>query len=304
MNEQISRLTWLAGNPGDGWYEMTGRWVELLNRNFGSLTLCVEAGGGEQNLLSIADGHGHLGLSIDVVVAAAFNGAPPFSCPLRDLRCLGTGWSALPYHLLAARDTPFDLRDAFGSRRIRIGAPPKDTTDELMFQRVLAFYGLTDEGINRAGGRVMLDSYDNLIGALHNDEIDAVFGATTMPAPSIARAGRGPRAIKLSSLPADLVEHLARHYGCVPGAIPASTYPDLQDSDVETCFADTVIVVSANLDEELAYLTTRRILEEIDSLPDIHPSLADFNPFTAWRSVPAPLHPGAARAYRDFGYLN
>lgn len=38
-------------------------------------------------------------------------------------------------------------------------------------------------------------------------------------------------------------------------------------------------------------------------LPAVHPSLAGFNPATAWRNVPAPLHPGAARAYREAGFM-
>lgn len=296
-----ARVTWLAGNPGDGWYEMTAAWVDLLND--GELHFEFAAGGGEENLTSVAAGRGDLGLSIDVVAAAAYNGGPPFTEPLRNLRCLGTGWSPLPYNLLVAADTPLDLEQAITNRTIRIGAPPEDTTDELMFQRVLAYYGVTAADINGAGGRVLLADYHDLVDALEARTIDAVFGATTMPAPSIARAGGTDRRLALSSLPADVVEHLQRRCGCRPGVIPAGTYPTLQDADIHTCFADTVIVVAAEAEDDRIHAVTTRILETLDRLGDVHPSLAAFNPYTAWRNVPAPMHPGAARAYRDFGYL-
>jgi TRAP transporter TAXI family solute receptor len=297
-----STVTWLAGNPGDGWFEMTAAWVDLLND--GELRLQFAAGGGEENLTSVAAGRGELGMSIDVVAAAAYNGGPPFTEPLRNLRCLGTGWSPLPYNLLVATDTPLDLAQAIRSRSIRIGAPPEDTTDELMFQRVLSYYGVASADVNAGSGRVLLADYHDLVDALEARAIDAVFGATTMPAPSIARAGAADRPLALSSLPADLVEHLSRRCGCRPGVIPTGTYPTLQDGDIHTCFADTVIVVAAEAEDDLVYAITRRILDKVDHLADVHPSLAAFNPYTAWRNVPTPLHPAAAHAYRDCGYLD
>jgi TRAP transporter TAXI family solute receptor len=295
----MSSVTWLAGNPGDGWYELTEAWVDMLNDD--GLRFEFAAGGGEENLTSVAAGRGDLGMSIDVVAAAAYNGGPPFTQPLRSLRCVGTGWSPLPYNLLAATDTPLDLEQAITRGTIRIGAPPEDTTDELMFQRVLGFYGATAADVNAAGGRVLLADYHELVDALEERAIDAVFGATTMPAPSIARAAAADRELALAPLPAGVVEHLSRRCGCRPGVIPAGTYPGLQDGDIRTCFADTVIVVSAEAEDEVVYAVTRRILENVD--PGIHPSLAAFNPYTAWRNVPAPMHPAAAMAYRDCGYL-
>lgn len=296
-----STVTWLAGNPGDGWYELTAAWVDVLDD--GGLHFEFAAGGGEENLTSVAAGRAELGMSIDVVAAAAYNGGSPFSEPLRNLRCLGTGWSPLPYNLLVATDTPLDLEQAIRSRTIRIGAPPEDTTDELMFQRVLGSYGVTSAEVNAAGGRVLLADYHDLVDALEEGTIDAVFGATTMPAPSIARAGTTDRPLALSSLPAAVVEHLHRRCGCRPGVIPAGTYPQLQDADIHTCFADTVIVVAAEAEDDRVYAVTSRILETLDRRDEVHPSLAAYNPYTAWRNVPVPTHPGAARAYRDFGYL-
>ncbi|HWK28252.1 MAG TPA: TAXI family TRAP transporter solute-binding subunit [Solirubrobacter sp.] len=295
-------VDWLAGNPGDGWYELTAAWVEVLNGGDGP-RFAFAAGGGEENLTAVAAGRGDLGMSIDVVAAAAFNGGPPFTEPLRNLRCLGTGWSPLPYNLLAAADTPLDLATAVRGGTIRIGAPPEDTTDELMFQRVLAYYGVTAADIDAAGGRVLLADYHELVDALEAREIDAVFGATTLPAPSIERAATAARALALASLPADVVEHLRRRCGCRPGVIPAGSYPALQDGDVHTCFADTVIVVAAEADDELVHAVTGRLLDTVGRADAIHPSLAAFNPDTAWRNVPVPVHPAAARAYRERGHL-
>jgi len=295
---------WLGGNPGDGWYEMAGRWIEVLDETNVEHRFELEAGGGEANLTSLATGHGTLGMSIDVVLSAAYNAAEPFTQPLRNLTCLGTGWSALPYNLLAARDTSKAFAAQILACTIRVGAPPTDTTDELMFRHVLRHYGTSYDDITARGGHILLAGYDDLVAALHAGEIDFVFGATTLPAPSIANAASGPRDVALVALPADVVAHLERRYGCRPGVIPPDAYPQLQDGPIATCFVDTVIVAPADLEEQAAHDITRTLLNQIDRFADIHPSLTAFNPYTAWRSVPAPVHPGAARAYRDAGYLD
>ena len=64
-----------------------------------------------------------------------------------------------------------------------------------------------------------------------------------------------------------------------------------------------MIVVAAEADDDRIHAVTSRILEMLDRLGDVHPSFAAFNPYTAWRNVPTPMHLAAARAYRDFGYL-
>ena len=298
------QLTWLGGNPGDGWYEMTEGLVDLLNGEDSTVRFTLVAGGGEQNLDRVDRGQGDIGMSIDVVVSAAVNGAAPFTEPLRGVHSLGTGWSPLPYNLLAAADAPGDFRSALTRPGIRVGAPPTDTTDELMFQRAVAHYGTSYDEIRRGGGAVVLDGYDALVGALSGGEIDYVFGATTMPAPSIAQAAGANRTVELVSLPKDLIDHLVCRYGCRPGVIPAGTYPGLQRDDVSTAFVDTVFVVSAAVPEAVAYEVTRLLLTQRRRLPEVHPSLAGFNPFTAWRNTAAPLHPGAARAFRELGFMS
>lgn len=301
MTDQI---TWLGGNPGDGWFEMTSALVAVLNQQTSTIQLSVVAGGGEENVSKVHAGEADLGMSIDIVASAAYNGAAPFDAPMRDLNCLGVGWSPLPYNLLRSTDATADLRTAITERELRIGAPPPDTTDELTFQRVVAYYGRDYDDITRRGGRVLLDGYDALVAALHAGEIDYLFGATTLPAESIASAADGTRHVELTDLPTDLIDHLSQRYGCGRGVIPADTYPRLQRKDIATSFVGTVIVISAAVADAAALEITRLLLENPRRLAEIHPSLGRLNPFTAWRDVPAPVHPGAARAYWELGFMD
>jgi hypothetical protein len=51
------------------------------------------------------------------------------------------GWSPLPFHLLRAASAEADLEAAITGRGFRIAVPWEDTSDELMFQRVMHFSG-------------------------------------------------------------------------------------------------------------------------------------------------------------------
>lgn len=297
------RLMWLGGNPGDGWFEMSEGLVGLINRANPALSVELVASGGRANVEKVQAGDAEVAMSIDIVVSAARNGGAPFANPMPRLTVLGTGWSPLPYNLLKGPLGPSDLLEALRQDGGRFGAPPEDTTDELVFRRVLSFCETSYEDIVRRGGRILLDGYDSLVEALTQGRIDYVFGATTLPAQSIARAAT-TRGLRLLSLPDRVIDYLAREWGHGSGTIPKAMYPALCDDDLSTSFVQTVLVASSEAAENDMHAITATLLRHREQLPRIHPSLATLNPRTAWRNVPAPMHPGAARAFRELGFMN
>jgi uncharacterized protein len=63
-------------------------------------------------------------------------------------------------------------------------------------------------------------------------------------------------------------------------------------------------VTAADVPERLAYEIAKPLITHRDQLAAIKASMADFNPKTAWRNPPAPIHPGALRAYREMGFAD
>jgi TRAP transporter TAXI family solute receptor len=94
-------------------------------------------------------------------------------------------------------------------------------------------------------------------------------------------------------------------YGWAPAEIPANTFKG-QTTAVKTVKAVSNILVSADVPDGVAYTVTKTIIENADKLPKIHAALADFDPKKA--AEPAlngncPLHPGAAKYYKEAGLL-
>ena len=82
--------------------------------------------------------------------------------------------------------------------------------------------------------------------------------------------------------------------------IPAGTYPG-QTEDVNTIAQPNFLATSADLPEENVYQITKTIYENLPFLQAIHPATKAMALESAIAGLPVPLHPGAARFYREQG---
>ncbi len=85
-----------------------------------------------------------------------------------------------------------------------------------------------------------------------------------------------------------------------PYRIPAGTYPG-QAADVNTIAQPNFLAVRADVPENDVYLTTKTVFENLGFLQAIHKATRALALEKAIVGLPMPLHPGAARYYREFG---
>lgn len=85
-----------------------------------------------------------------------------------------------------------------------------------------------------------------------------------------------------------------------PATLPAGTYPN-QPEAIETLALPIFLATRADVDEEVIYQIAKIMFEQVGFLRTIHPALEELDFETAIDNLPVPLHPGAARYYRDFG---
>jgi uncharacterized protein len=87
--------------------------------------------------------------------------------------------------------------------------------------------------------------------------------------------------------------------------IPAGTYPKAVTTGetVMSASMGTTIIVSTAMSDDAAYTTTKAINDDADRVRGLHASLADYEPSRAWLNLGTALHSGAARYYREKGWL-
>lgn len=85
-----------------------------------------------------------------------------------------------------------------------------------------------------------------------------------------------------------------------PYTIKAGTYPG-QAEDINTIAQPNFLAVRADTSEENVYLITKTIYENLPFLQAIHPATKEMMLENAITGLPLPLHPGAARFYKEAG---
>jgi uncharacterized protein len=85
-----------------------------------------------------------------------------------------------------------------------------------------------------------------------------------------------------------------------PYVIPANTYPG-QDKDIRTIAQPNFLAVNDDVDEDAVYKITKTIYENLPFLQGIHKATKAMALNKAIEGLPVPLHPGAARFYREQG---
>ena len=87
-----------------------------------------------------------------------------------------------------------------------------------------------------------------------------------------------------------------------PYVIKAGTYPG-QDKDINTIAQPNFLGVNASVDQNHVYLLTKTMYENLPFLQAIHPATKVMAVEKAMAGLPVPLHPGAAKYYKEIGMV-
>ena len=164
---------------------------------------------------------------------------------------------------------------------------------------ILAYYGLSKETVEAAGGRVgrtpdLQSNFDVAIGG----------GGpmTTAPEWSIWTEISQKFDLNFLELPDDLLDKLARAGEQERGTIPAGLYRGIDRPIPTVVRTGTVIYGRADMPDDFAYTVAKAMDEQQQLLQWRHLNFS-YNVHTVWKADEVPLHPGAARYYKEVGYM-
>jgi uncharacterized protein len=299
-------VEFVAGSIGGGWYTMAAGIAALVRDENADIQLRVVPGGGLANSTRVNNAQSQMGWGIDAFAAAAARGEDPYNAKHERLRSLGTGYSPTEHHFLRRTDGPGpeDMRAILTQRGLKVGCPQRSSTDEMTLQRILKFYGTSPDKIRSEGGRYLNGSYADIAAAYADGQVDYLYASLARPAAIFTEIAQGRRGGRMVAFPDDVRKHLIERYAYSEGVLPASTYPALQTGDVPVTTMDSVIMVHDSMSEDIAYKITRTLIRNKGPrLVQIHASMGAWDPATSWRYAGLPLHPGAAKAFREAGVM-
>ncbi len=138
--------------------------------------------------------------------------------------------------------------------------------------------------------------------ALQDGKVDVISTPAGVPVGALTRvfASLGSDITLLNFTPAQAKQADGDLDLWTPYGIPAGTYPG-QDADVNTIAQPNFLSVRADVPEDDVYLITKTIFENLGFLQAIHKATNAMALEKGIEGLPMPLHPGAARYYREVG---
>jgi len=100
----------------------------------------------------------------------------------------------------------------------------------------------------------------------------------------------------------EIIDQLVEQYQYSKNFIPKGKYSFVVE-DGWTIGGPNVILVNAEVPEEIVYRITKRLCENPKVVRDWGFWYVNFDPKIAWKDLGGPLHPGAERYYREAGYI-
>jgi len=164
---------------------------------------------------------------------------------------------------------------------------------------ILDYYGLSRSAIETAGGHVGNSTEDK-------EKFDIVIGGggcmTTAPEWSLWSEVSIKNDLLFLDLPQDLLARLSKETGEEIGMMPLGLYRGVNHSIRTLVRSGTVIYTRADIPDDFAYAVAKAIDEQQDQLQWSHLQFS-YNVHNVGKADEVPLHPGAARYYKEVGYL-
>ena len=309
---QPGTYTWIAGGLGGGWYSFAGGFARLVNQLEPMITITVVPGGGVGNPVALDQGDADFAWGVGYVTKMAYEGtAPIFSRRHTNIRSIAGTLAVDYYHLLAARDQNISSMQEFAQRvkdggRFRVAAPVTGTSDALMVQLVLEYYGISFDAIRANGGSVTQAVYADIPNLFKDRHVDFAFACIGIPG-AIMTEMTMSRPSVLLEVCEDLIDYMYNTYGTVSRGsgltwIPGGSYQGIPDAVRALCHS-TEILVHPSMPDIVVYTFAKILNENKDFLVQMQPAYRTFDPLTTGQTVTVPLHPGAERFYREKGLL-
>jgi len=248
------------------------------------------ASGGVVVVSAVDEGKGQLGLAqSDVVYLAYRRGIERNLYPHKNLRAIAVLWVNNLY-VLVRRDSPFRSIPDLKGRNVGVILP--GTSGEFSTRIVLNAHDMSYADVH-----AIFEPTDSIVPKLGRGEIDAAFSANPLM-PAVALTVNQTVPLRLLPIGRLVINRLRGSYPFLkPVTVAADQFPG-QERPIETLGAEWLLVCRGDLSEDLVYELTKAFFAELPALAREHGEAALVDPEQA-PATPIPLHPGAARYYRE-----
>jgi TRAP transporter TAXI family solute receptor len=247
-----------------------------------------------ENLNLIQSGRGEVAFTLGDTLADAWKGNTEvgFKSKLTKLRTLAAIYPNY-IQIAALKSSGIKTLTDLKGKKMAVGAPKSGT--ELNARAILAGAGMSYKDL----AQVQYLPFNESVELMKNRQLDA----------TLISAGVGVSAIRdlcasvdcvIVEIPKSVIDKIGTPYQSAE--IPANTYNG-QTAAVNTATVQNYLVTRSDLPDDEVYQMTKALFDNLDALTAAHAAAKAIKLDTAAKNPPVPLHPGAAKFYKEKGAL-
>ncbi len=291
-------LTLASGSPGGAYYPLGGGMSVVIQKTVEGFRCASESTGASvENSRLVGNGDSDMGMVMGSVGYNAAEGKKPFEKKY-DIVSLFQMYPA-PQHLVTTAQSGIKKIADLKGKRVSIDVPGSGCST--MSKIILEEAGFNLEKDLKIANLSQTES----VQALKDGVIDATFFNFAYPGSAVMDLA-ATRDIVLVPIEQKLADQILKKYPYyVKIVIPGKTYAKV-DYDV-LCLGDSnVMVANKKMKDDVAYKIVKAIYTNVNggqwALKNVHPIASQLTPQNAVNS-PLPLHPGAAKYFKEVGAL-
>ena len=287
----------VSGPAGGSWYPLGAKMMQVMQSEIKGIATSNGPGGGVGNIKDVSEGNAEIGWSYGHTAYNGYVGRGKFDRPYKNIAFFATLYPGIVQTAVPKNSSIKSFTD-FAGKNISPGKT--GWTGTAFAETVLKGYDLDFDKIRKAGGTVHHVDYNDSVALMKDGHIDVFLAVTSMPQASFIDLNFKP-GIKLIGIDQDVMKKvIANNPGTYATVIPKGTYEGM-DADVPTLATATVMVVRADLPEDLVYNMCKVFWKEHDTFTAVKKIWKDVKLADALKAAAIPVHPGAARCYKELG---
>jgi uncharacterized protein len=293
-DRQLRTVRIATGSP-TGFYEAFGSaLVRVYNEEIPGVKASAEPIVGSDRKVNELD-KGAIDLAFvgaDIAYTAYARGTQSGDGPYTRLRGIAVVYSSVLHVVVRDDSSIYKLADLRGAR-VGFGGAVTD------FFPALSYDDPVVVGSDLVSGDLTVTRFtlDHLLDVLESDRLSGALVLASYPLAAMNELARRVP-VRLLEVGPEVAGRIRAHYPFFkPWVIPANTYVG-QTEPIRTVAVENLLVCRNDLDEGLVYRLTKALFENLPKLAQGHDVGRQVN--VDWASAtPIPLHPGAARYYRE-----
>lgn len=290
------QYTFMTGPQGGVWVPLGGALKGMWEKEMPGLTITATPGAGLANVRGVDEGKAQIGMSNSSSAVDGQLGKAPFKNKTTKVCQLANLYPQF-FQVVATKDSGVtSFKDLKGKRLV---TQPKGNTGEALTAAILQLNGMTYKDLDKANFQA---GYTDAVSMMKDGHADVFTLGTVAPASSVMDLGNAREIVMVPVDDATMKGMQAMNPAYNKLIIKAGTYPG-QDKDVPAIGYFTHVIVSCDLPEDTVYKMVKIMAENIDTMASVSKSMANLTPQVMATEMGVPLHPGAAKYYKEVGAM-